>query len=199
MHKPFPPAVKLMLDLGPLAVFFVIYRLKGGSEVAGPEGKEGLMAATGALIVATLLSLAIQYWKERKLSPMPLVTGIGVTIFGTLTIVLNDELFIKMKPTIVNLLFALALLGGHIMGKPTLKYLLASAIALTEEGWRKLSLRWGVFFVFLAIVNEAVWRNFSTDFWVDFKVFGMLTLTMIFTAAQVPLIKKYMIEEEQPG
>jgi len=175
--------LRLLLDLGPLAVFFIAYRLGG------------LMAATAALIVATLLSLAVTYLKERKVAVMPLVTAVAVLIFGGLTLILQDELFIKMKPTFVNLLFAAVLLGGLACGRPLLRYLLEHAVHLTDQGWRILSLRWGVFFLFLAGLNELIWRSFSTEFWVNFKVFGMLTLTLLFTFAQVPLIQRHLVRQ----
>ncbi len=146
------------------------------------------------MIACTLLSLAITYAMEKRVAVMPLVSGIAVTLLGGLTLFLHDETFIKIKPTLVNLLFAAILLGGLYFGKPMLKYLLSDALQLTDEGWRKLSLRWGLFFIFLAVLNECIWRNFPTDFWVNFKVFGMFTLTMLFTLSQIPLIKKYWVE-----
>lgn len=172
-----------MLDFGPLLAFFIAYRLAG------------LLAATALLIGCTLLSLAVTYLREKRVALMPLVSGVMVTIFGGLTLLLQDELFIKMKPTLVNLLFAALLLGGLCFKKPTLKLLLGEAVCLRDEGWLILTRRWGLFFIFLAALNEAIWRNFPTDFWVNFKVFGMLTLTLLFTAGQLPLIQKYLIEE----
>lgn len=178
------PKVKLALDLGPLAVFFLAYRFSG------------LLAATAALIAFTMLSLSITYALERRIAMMPLVSGIAVAVLGGMTLYLKDELFIKMKPTFVNLLFAAILLVGLYFRKPMLKYVLEDAMKLTDEGWRKFSLHWGLYFVFLAVLNEIIWRNFSTDFWVNFKVFGMFTLTLLFTASQIPLLKKYWIEEK---
>lgn len=177
------PKLKLALDLGPLLVFFLAYRAAG------------LLAATAALIVFTLISLAVTYAKEKRIAAMPLVSAIAVTVFGSLTLILHDDLFIKMKPTFVNLLFATILLGGLYFKRPLLKYLLSDAITIADEGWKKLSFRWGVFFIFLAALNEMIWRHFSTDFWVNFKVFGMFTLTLVFTLSQIPLMKKYWIEE----
>lgn len=173
------PKLKMLLDIAPLAVFFIAYRFAG------------VFAATAAIMVSTLLSLAITYCYEKKISIMPLVSGLVITVFGTLTLILHDDVFIKMKPTLVNLIFASLLLGGLYFKKSLLKYVLESALVLSEEGWRILSLRWGLFFIFLAGLNEFIWRNFSTDFWVNFKVFGMFSLTIIFTFLQVPLIKKY--------
>lgn len=181
------PWVKLLLDLGPLAVFFAAYRTLG------------LEAATLALIVATLISLIMLYAATRKIAVMPLITALCVGIFGGLTLLLQDELFIKMKPTVVNLLFAGILFGGLAFGRPMLKYLLESAVSLTEKGWRVLSRRWGFYFVFLAGLNEFIWRHYSTDFWVDFKVFGMFSLTLLFTLAQIPLMQREMIEETPPS
>lgn len=180
------PYFKLALDFGPLAVFFLFYKLTD------------IMTATVALVAATLICLAVSYAKERKVSPMPVITAVIVSIFGGLTIWLNDDTFIKIKPTIINLLSAALLLGGVLVKRPALKYLCGAAFPLTDEGWRILTLRWGIFFVFLAGLNEVIWRNFSMDFWVDFKVFGMLTLTMLFTFAQVPLLNRYAVEEEKP-
>lgn len=177
--------LKLALDLGPLLVFFAVYRYTGD-----------VLPATALLIPATMLSLAITYLLEKRIAVMPLVSGIAVAIFGGLTLWLQDELFIKMKPTLVNLLFASILLAGTYFRKPMLKYALGEALAMRDEGWMILTKRWGLYFVFLAVLNEVIWRNFPTDFWVNFKVFGMFTCTMIFTFAQLPLMQKYMIEEK---
>ena len=179
--------LRFFLDFSPLAGFFLAYRFSG------------LLAATGVLMLCTLISLAVIYAWERRVAIMPLVSGSIVTVMGCLTLYLHDETFIKIKPTIVNLLFAAVLLGGLYFQKSMFKYVLGHAMQLREEGWRKLSLRWGLFFLGLALLNECVWRNFSTDFWVNFKVFGMLSLTMLFTLSQLPLIKRYWIEEQQSG
>jgi intracellular septation protein len=177
--------LRLFLDLAPLGVFFVAYRYWG------------LLAATACIIVTTLISLAITYYYEKRLAPMPLISGVLIAIMGGFTLYLNDETFVKMKPTLVNLIFAGMLLGGLLFKKSMFKLLLDGALTLSEEGWRSLTVRWGLFFVFLAALNEVIWRSFSTDFWVNFKVFGMLTLTILFTAAQVPLIKRTMIEDSE--
>jgi len=171
--------LKIALDMGPLAVFFIAYRLYG------------VQAATVAIMAATFFSLALTYWIERKISPMPLISGVIIAIFGTLTIIFHDNSFIKMKPTMVNIIFASILLIGLSFKKPLLKYALGSALELSDKGWQVLSLRWGLFFLFLAGLNEYIWRNYTEDFWVNFKVFGMLTLTMVFSLLQLPLIKKY--------
>ena len=174
-----PPLVKLLIDAGPLVAFFVVY------------SRAGLMTATGVLIGATLVALVASYAIERRIALMPLISAGLVAVFGGLTLWLADETFIKMKPTIVYLLFAAALLGGLAFGRPFLKPLFQMAFHLTDEGWRILTLRWGLFFIAMAILNEIVWRNFSTDLWVDLKVFGFLPLTFVFAAAQVPLLMKY--------
>ena len=171
--------LKIILDIGPLAAFFLAYKFFG------------MFEATAAIMVSTLISLLITYWIEKKIAIMPLVSGVVITIFGTLTLLLHDDTFIKMKPTLVNLIFASILLGGLYFKKSLLKYVLGSAVSLGDDGWRILSLRWGVFFIFLAVLNEFIWRNFPTDFWVNFKVFGMFTLTILFTLLQLPLIKKH--------
>ena len=181
--------VRMAIELGPLAVFFLL-NSKADSIFGNPEAKN-IFYATGGFMVATAISLGYSYAKFRKIPTMPLVTGVFVMIFGTLTIYLQDELFIKVKPTIVNALFAAALLGAAAMGKPIMKKLFDGAFNLTDEGWMKLTVRWGLFFVFLGIVNEVVWRNFSTDFWVSFKLFGIMPLTMIFGMAQIPLLTKH--------
>ncbi len=173
------PKLKIALDIGPLAVFFIAYRLFG------------VQAATAAIMAATFVSLGITYWMEKKISPMPLISGIVIAIFGTLTIILKNDDFIKMKPTMVNLIFSSILLGGLYFKKPLLKFALGSALNLSDKGWQVLSMRWAIFFLFLAVLNEFIWRNFPTDFWVNFKVFGMLTLTMVFSLLQLPLIRKY--------
>lgn len=171
------------LDLAPLFIFFLLYRLTGD-----------VLPATAALIPATLVSLGIIYLVEKRVAVMPLVSGVAVAIFGGLTLLLADELFIKMKPTFVNLLFASILLVGAYLKRPLLKYALSEALQMTEQGWMILSVRWGLFFIFLALLNEIIWRNFPTDFWVNFKVFGMFTLTMLFTLCQIPLIQKHQID-----
>jgi intracellular septation protein len=181
--------VKLLLDFGPLAAFFLAYRFGAGQQ------DERILTATGALIACSVLALAITYIVEKRIAMMPLISGVLVTVLGGMTLYLKDETFIKMKPTFVNLLFAAILLGGVYFKKPMLKYVLSDAIHMREEGWVKFSWHWGAFFVFLAALNEFIWRHFPTDFWVNFKVFGMLTLTILFTASQIPLIQKYWVEE----
>ena len=177
------PILKTTLELGPLGLFFVDFRIYGD-----------LTIATGILVYATFLSLSVTYLLEKKLAVMPVISGSAMVVFGALTVYLNNDYFIKIKPTIVNAIFAALLLGGLAMGKSLLKYALENAMPMSDEGWRQLSLRWGLFFLFLAALNEVIWRNFPVSFWVDFKVFGVLSLTMVFTLAQIPLVKKYLVE-----
>ncbi len=176
--------LKLAIELGPLAVFFLT------------NSRAGIFWGTGAFMVATLISLFASRAVFGRIPTMPLVTGFFVLVFGGLTLLLQDELFIKMKPTIVNTLFAIILLGGLAYGRSLLLYLFGEVFRLTPEGWRRLTFRWAMFFVFLAVLNEIVWRNFSTDFWVSFKVFGIMPLSMVFAIAQVGLLKRY---ELTPG
>lgn len=171
--------LKLALELGPLVVFFLT------------NSSAGIFTATKAFMVATVISLVASRLVFGRVAVMPLVTAVFVIVFGGLTIWLEDELFIKMKPTIVNSLFALILLGGLAFGQSLLRYVFGEVFNLTEEGWRQLTLRWGGFFVLLAILNEVMWRNFSTDTWVAFKTFGIMPLTMIFAMAQLGIIKKH--------
>jgi intracellular septation protein len=147
-------------------------------------------------MIAAPIALVVGYALTRRFAIMPLVTLVVVLIFGGLTLLLEDELFIKLKPTIVNLLFAATLLGGLAMGKSLIKVVLDQAFQLTDEGWRKLTLRWGLFFILLAIVNEVVWRNFDTDTWVAFKVWGIMPLTILFGVFQLPLLMAHELKTE---
>jgi intracellular septation protein len=170
---------KLAIELGPLLVFFA------GNAIAG------IYAGTAAFMVATVISLAVARVRYHKVPVMPLVSGVIVLVFGGLTLYLQNDTFIKLKPTIVYSMFAALLLGGLVMRKPVLELLFGPVFTLTEEGWRKLTLRWTAFFIAMAIVNELVWRNFSTDAWVSFKAFGFLPLTLLFALAQVPLLQRH--------
>ena len=188
--KQLPPLLKLALELGPLALFFL------GNAYADRFGfaeNQRIFAATGLFIVTTIVALVINYALVRKLPIMPLVSGVVVVVFGGLTLFLQNEIFIKLKPTIVNTLFGLVLLGGLYFRKPLLQIVLDSMFELTEEGWRKLTLRWALFFFALAALNEIVWRTQTTDFWVSFKVFGIMPLTIAFALAQTPLLLRYEV------
>jgi intracellular septation protein len=173
------PALKLTLDIGPLVLFFAA------------NARFGIFTATAAFMVAVLIALGVAYAKTGRVEIMPLVTAVIVLIFGSLTLILHNEMFIKLKPTIIYLLFGGALAGGLLFGKSFLGVLFDSMFDLTEEGWRKLTWRWALFFFALAILNEVVWRNFSTDTWVSFKLFGVVPLTFLFGALQYPLLQKY--------
>jgi intracellular septation protein len=173
------PFLKLALDIGPLVLFFAA------------NARFGIFAATAAFMVAVLIALAVAYAKTRRIEIMPLVTAVIVLIFGGLTLVLHDDTFIKLKPTIIYLLFGGTLLGGLLFGKSFLGLMFESVFDLTEQGWRKLTWRWALFFFALAVLNEFVWRNFSTDIWVSFKLFGVVPLTFLFGAAQYPLLQRY--------
>jgi intracellular septation protein len=147
-------------------------------------------------MVATVIALGISWALTRTLPIMPLISGIVVLVFGALTLWLHNDTFIKMKPTIVNTLFGAILLGGLFFGKSLLGYVFDSAFRLDAEGWKKLTFRWGLFFIFLAVANEVVWRNFSTDAWVSFKVWGIMPITVVFTLLQMPLIQKHSLTED---
>ncbi|WP_181705036.1 septation protein A [Chthonobacter rhizosphaerae] len=178
------PLVKLALELGPLGVFFFA------------NARFDIFVATAAFMAAMLASLTISWILTRRLAVMPVVTGVVVLVFGTLTLVLHDETFIKMKPTIVNGLFAAVLLGGLFFGKALLGYVFDSAFRLDAEGWRKLTFRWGLFFILLAVLNEVVWRTQTTDFWVAFKVWGIMPITILFSALQLPLLTRHSLDRE---
>ena len=171
--------IKLLVELGPLVVFFI-----GNS-------RYGIFAGTGAFMVATVIALAVSRAVLGRIPTMPLVSGFFVIVFGGLTLWLQDDQFIKLKPTIVNGLFAAILFAGLAAGKSLLKIVFDDVFRLTEEGWRQLTFRWALFFVALAILNEIVWRFFSTDFWVSFKVFGIMPITMAFAIAQVGLLERH--------
>jgi intracellular septation protein len=173
------PLLKIVLDLGPLVLFFAA------------NARFHLFVATGVFMAAVLVALAVTYVLTRHLPLMPVVTAIIVVVFGGLTLILQDELFIKLKPTIIYVLFGVVLLGGLAFGKPLLGVVFDSLFHLTDEGWRKLTLRWGLFFLALAVLNELVWRTQSTDIWVAFKVFGVVPLNFLFGMLQYPLMTRY--------
>ena len=185
--KPIDPLLKLAIELGPLACFFLA------------SYKFNLHVATGVLMVGVVVALAISYALTRRLPVMPVVTAVAVLLFGALTFYFDNPVFIKMKPTVVNCIFGAALLGGLAFGKPLLPVVLDSALQLDETGWRKLTFRWGVFFFVLAALNEAVWRTQSDVFWAGFKVFGTMPLTLIFALSQVPLIMRHEAKPDAPA
>ena len=174
---------KLLVDIGPLAIFFIFYT------------RGDLKSAIIPFMLATVIAVIFSYIFEKKIPIMPTVGAGIVLFFGGLTIYFDNEIFFKMKPTIINLLFAAILYGGELTKKPLLKYLLGSTLKLENEGWSILTIRWVGFFISLAILNEIVWRTQSTDLWVNFKVFGILPITFIFTMTQFSLIKKYQKED----
>jgi len=182
--KQLNPMLKLVLDIGPLVLFFAA------------NAKFGIFAATGSFMVAVLIALAVAYVLTRRIEVMPVVTAVIVLIFGSLTLVLHDETFIKLKPTIIYVLFGGTLAVGLAFGKSLLGIVFDAMFHLTDEGWRKLTWRWALFFFALAIANEIVWRTQTTDFWVSFKLFGVVPLTFVFGALQMPLINKYSVERK---
>ena len=178
------PVIKFITDFGPLLVFFTIYF----------KNDNDLKLAIPPFIIATLIALAIVYFLERKISIVPLTSGILITLFGGLTLYFDNKIFFYMKPTVINLLFAFVLFfGQYITKKSLLKIFFKNSLNLRDEGWNKLNYRWIYFFIFIAILNEIVWRTQSEVFWVNFKVWGLLPITFLFTASQIPLINKYKL------
>ena len=183
MNKSF---IKFVTDFGPLLVFFFFYY----------NSDKNLKVAIPPFIIATIITLAFVWILEKKIPMVPLIGGILITLFGGLTIYFNNPIFIYVKPTIINILFGLALLfGKYFTNEPILKKILGKSIMLSDVGWRLLNKRWMIFFFTLAFLNELVWRTQSEEFWVNFKVWGMLPITFIFTAFQVSLITKYKTNE----
>ena len=184
MHR---PIIKLLADFGPLLIFFVIYF----------NNDNNLKIAIPPFIIATLIALAVVYFLEKRIPMVPLTGGILITLFGGLTLYFDNKVFFYMKPTIINLLFAGVLFFGKFFTKkPLLKMFFQSAFDLEDEGWRKLNYRWIGFFIFVAILNEIVWRTQSEIFWVNFKVWGLLPISFVFAASQFPLINKYKINKK---
>jgi len=179
------PLLKLALDLGPLLIFFVANSLLG------------IINATAVFMVVMLIAVTIGIVVERRISPMPLITLALVLVFGGLTYWLANDIFIKIKPTILYAMFAVVLIGGLVYGRLFIKLLLGQTLQLPEQAWRTLTWRWSVFFLALAILNEIVWRNVSTDTWVAFKVWGVFPLTLLFAMAQTPFIARHQIESEE--
>ncbi len=181
MNKSF---LKFITDFGPLLIFFTIYYKSGNN----------LSAAIPPLIVSTLIAVVIMYYVEKKIPYVPLIGGIVISIFGGLTLYFDNPIFLYMKPTIVNIIFASILITSKIFfDKNFLKFFLQTAFQLSEIGWNKLNFRWAYFFIFLAFLNEIVWRTQPETTWVNFKVWGMLPITFIFTVLQIPLINKHKI------
>ena len=174
--------VKLLTDFGPLLVFFIVYF----------KNDQNLKLAITPFIIATIISLVCVYLMERKIPMVPLTSGILITLFGGLTLYFDNKIFFYMKPTIINILFAAILFFGKFFTqRPLLKIFFQNSINLEDEGWKILNHRWIYFFIFVAILNEVVWRTQSEAFWVNFKVWGLLPISFIFAASQVPLINKY--------
>ena len=180
------PIIKFAADFGPLLIFFTIYF----------NNENDLKVAIPPFIVATLIALIAMYFLEKRIPMVPLVSGILITFFGGLTLYFDNKIFFYMKPTIINILFAAVLFfGRYFTQKPLLKIFFQNAFELEDEGWKKLNYRWIGFFIFIAVLNEIVWRTQSEVFWVNFKVWGLLPISFLFAASQVPLISKYKIKQ----
>lgn len=191
------PLTKFISEMGPLAIYFFAYfrgdwLIKNVSFFSG--FKDAIFPATAIFMVAAIISFIFTFIKIRKLPVMPLITGIVVIIFGLLALWLKNDVFIKMKPTIINSLFAAILFGGLAFKKSLLGYVFDSAFQLDSKGWYKLTLHWAWFFIFLAIVNETVWRNFSTETWMTFRFIGISGITFLFLLTQMPLIMRHSVE-----
>lgn len=193
-----PQLVKLGLELGPLVVFFLVNawgeRILDTWPVLTQWFSQPIIFATAVFMVAMAISLALSHVLLKRIAVMPLVTGVVVLIFGGLTLAFQDAMFIKLKPTIVNVLFGTVLLGGLLFGQSLLRYVFGDVYRLQPRGWFELTWRWGAFFFFLALLNEVVWRNFSDDFWVAFKVWGVMPITIAFSLMQLPLLNRYAPE-----
>ena len=177
------PIVKIFIEAGPLIAFFLANWLGG------------IFVATGIFMAAIALALILSWLLTRKLAVMPLISAGFVAVFGVLTLWLHDDTFIKVKVTLINALFGVILLGGLFFGQTFLKYVMGEAIKMTEEGWRALTIRWGIFFLCIAVVNEVVWRMVPTDTWVNFKV-ALLPVTLVFALSQAPMMTKHMIQDD---
>lgn len=173
---------KFLCDYFPLIIFIIVYKFS--------SAPDPLLPATMYLLITSFLALIISYILTKKIAKMPLISAIILGIFGGLTLISGDDLFIKIKPTLINIFFAVILFYGYFSKKPLMKHLFGESLKMDDRAWLILSLRWGLFFIFLAILNEFIWRNFPTDFWVNFKVFGVFPISMIFTISQVPFMIK---------
>lgn len=199
-RKRINPVLKLALEIGPLLVFFF-----ANSRAEWLAGQYPLLASLGQPIfiasaffmAATAIALTVSWILLRTLPIMPILSAVIIFVFGALGFWLQDELFFKIKPTIINTMFGVILLGGLWFGKSLLGYVFDSAFKLDPEGWRILTIRWGLYFLLMAVVNELIWRNFSTDFWVGFKVWGNMPLSIIFMLLQVPLMQRHALPEEE--
>lgn len=189
------PRLNAAIEYGPLAVFLAVYVI--GNRYL--DDTTAILAATAAIMVATIVALTVAWFVQRRVPKVPLVSGILLMLFGGLTLWLQDPVFIKMKPTIVYMLFSALLLGGLALRRPLLKHLLGTAWRLDDTGWNKLTLRFGLFFLAMAGLNELVWRTQSTDFWVTYKVFGTIGLILVFTMLQVGLIQRHQQTPEAEG
>lgn len=187
------PRLNAAIEYGPLAVFLVTYYV--GNRYLDDTG--AILVGTAAIMVATIVALSVAWVVQRRVPKVPLISGGLLMVFGGLTLWLQDPIFIKMKPTMVYLLFSAVLLGGIALRRPLLKPLLGKAWQLDDDGWRKLTLRFGLFFVAMAGLNELVWRTQTTDFWVNYKVFGTMGLILVFTMTQVGLINRHHVETEK--
>ena len=174
--------IKPASEYGPLILFFGIYKFH-----------DDLILATVALVISTIIGVSVMYAAFKKVPIMPLIAAAIVTFFGGLTFISGDSIFIKIKPTVVNVVFALILLGGLLRGKGLLKYMFESAMQMPDSAWKTFSLRWAIFFLVLAVANEVVWRNFPESFWVSFKVFGLMGATILFVFSQIPFLQKNII------
>lgn len=189
--QPAKAGANLFVELGPAILFMVVYNLARRVDEAN-----AIFIGTGVFMAATLAALLYAWRVQKRLPPMLILTGAVVLVFGGLTLWLKDERFVFLKPTIINGLFAATIFGGLALGKNPLKLLLGSALTLPEPVWRTLALRFGCLYVFLAVLNEVIWRNFSEAFWVNFKVFGVLPLTALFIIANGPLIARHLPKDQ---
>lgn len=177
------PLAKFLSDFLPLLIFILVYKFS--------SAEKPIIPATFWMVSVTIIALIISYFLTKKIAKMPLFSAIFLTIFGLLTVFSGDDIFIKVKPTLINSFFAIILFYGYFSKKPIVSHLFGGELKMSKEAWIEISWRWAWFFSFLAILNEVIWRNFSTDFWVSFKMFGILPISMIFTISQIPFMIKH--------